>query len=189
MKNFKKALASIAAGAAVFLSPVAQAGEFEDHYELLVAVEKAGIDVVINDAEICSDPTTSGMYRFVRRKDGTEAQWLHVCQDNRDSSGDVVAFTANDYDTIRHEAWHIIQDCYVGRIGDFELEHFADSPEELIEWAKNHLSSKKILWIIESYEEQGASADVILREIEAFAMAEANIVTDQTKILTKYCMD
>ncbi len=189
MKNFKKALASIAAGAAVFLSPVAQAGEFEDHYELLVAVEATGVDVVINDEKICSDPTSSGMYGYLRRRDGTEAQWLHVCQDNGQAGGDVVAFTANDYDTIRHEVWHIIQDCYMGRIGDFKLEYLQDSPEELVEWARQHLPESKIAWIVNSYEEQGASFEVILREIEAFAMADINNAPGQTKILTKYCMD
>ena len=93
--------------------PAATAGTtFDQHYRLYRTLQQNGITVVINP-RTCSGGF-DGMYQPLKRL-------LTVCQDYGKPGGPEVDWTANDYDTLRHEAQHFIQDCVLGGNHDGQL--------------------------------------------------------------------
>ena len=83
----------------------------------------------------------------------------------------MVGWTANDLDTLRHEAHHIVQDCAASSLYDSQMD-LMFSEEELKRFiAGSGLTAEKMRWIVKSYSSNGADADVILKEFEAFAVA------------------
>ena len=154
-------LASMMIGA-----PGARASEEErEHQGLMVSLREVGVTISINDP-LCQEREANGMYH-------SQSQLLIVCQDNAKWSGDVVEWTANDYDTLRHEAHHVLQDCVGGELGDGILSDFFDEPDEFNEFISNTLGAERARLIAELYGENGASEYVILNELEAFAVADS----------------
>ena len=85
-----------------------------------------------------------------------------------------VAWTANDLDTLRHEAWHMIQDCRDGVRGDAELSPMQYTQEyvrQLVELAEVVLGADKVESIIRGYSANGLGHRDITMEIEAFTSA------------------
>jgi hypothetical protein len=141
-----------------------KAGEYEDHTGLIETLESHGVEVVLNDADLC-DPEneTSGLY-------SPRHNILIVCQDNRFTiSGKEVEWSENDYDTLRHEATHVLQDCMSG-IDNKDMEKLFDTHDHG-EFVRGVLTIKSINKIIEVYTESGASREEIAMELEAFAVA------------------
>ena len=158
---FRK-LVSTALGLSLLFVPEVKAIESQDHKVLLDSLERANVSVLLNDTNLC-DGGVSGMYSPSHRI-------LVVCQDERlPLTTREVEWTDNDYDTLRHEAHHVLQDCLDGFNNDTIVPLFTD--DNLKEFVTNALTNKQISSIIRTYKEQGTDADVIRTELEAFAVA------------------
>ena len=166
MKLFSK-LSSVLLGGSLLFGPSAVANTIEDHQVLIDSLENVGVEVVLNDLEFCGDEPIDGAYF-------PTYSTLLVCQDSVNPiSTKEVEWTANDLDTLRHEAHHVIQDCLKGDIGDRESDLLFDEREEFVEFVSNALTDDQIEKIIEGYRERGADEETIIKEVEAFAVASS----------------
>lgn len=152
-------------------------GSIEAHEVLVEEIRRNGVTIKINDEDGCSEEGLNGFY-------SGQKKLLIVCQDNGVAGGPVVAWTANDLDTLRHEAQHFIQDCRVGSNHDHALAPVYHSPSAL---AQEVLGPERVFDITTRYRENGASDLVLLLEYEAFAVAARNIPGDQASDLVKLC--
>ena len=166
MKNFKAlTLAALTAFTAI-AAPVANARPVDmdslpAHAELLRQVKKTGVKVFIND-EYCNTGNFDGVY-------ASQVGALLICQDNaKVYNGREVAWTANDLDTIRHEVHHLIQDCAAGGRGNGRLETVFSDPNRL---ANEVLGVQRKNRIMKNYAANGADANTLQIEIEAFSVA------------------
>ena len=148
------------------------------HQVLWETLESKGVWTFVNPEKVCQDPEKDpdGAY-FYAPKAGRPI--LIVCQDNRDATDtSEVAWTANDFDTIRHEAMHFLQDCLDGEI-DQELLPFYDGPggapgNITAAEVQRRLGYEWATGIALTYASAGADAATIRLEHEAFYVA-ANI--------------
>lgn len=160
--NFFHKFASTVIGATLFFSPSVRADNYQEHQVLWEALESVGVNVVLNHPTFC-EGDAAGLY-------SPKYNTLVVCQDRRiPISEREVSWTANDYDTLRHEAHHVVQDCVDG-IDNEELELFF-TRQDSIEFIKESLTQKQIDRIIRMYTENGADDDTLRLELEAFAVA------------------
>ena len=91
--------------------------------------------------------------------------------------------TASDHDTVRHEAWHLVQYCsMVSRGGGTRLPSFIQDRDEYIQFIHSNLSSDSIKRISSMYPQHQHVA-----EFEAFAAAKAFTATEISSILRKTC--
>ena len=161
--------------------PEAKAGIHEEHKELWVALQQVGIDTIVNHPDLCGNDVVDGAY--INQK-----STLIVCQDNAHRfSSKEVNWTENDYDTLRHEAHHAIQDCLDGRMSDGNSALLFNNPEDLKEFVFGILPEKQVNHIIDVYKEQGSTDDVILQELEAFAVAKGVNPATITRGILKAC--
>ena len=133
---------------------------------------------ILNPAE-CDQKDAFGWYWGY----GSE---MVICQENHIRAhgyGTEVRWTAEDLDTLRHEAQHLIQDCMDG-VRNGQLAAVYKNPVGL---AKSTLSEDQIGWIIKSYTEQGASDHIVVMELEAFSVAAMNDPAEQVSDIAKYC--
>ena len=166
--NILAKLASVIVGGTLVLSGASAraTGTFEEHIVLWNSLQSAGVTTLLNDPEWCSNGS-DGLYYSRDRV-------LVVCQDNSSPiSSKEVNWTSNDLDTLRHEAHHVLQDCLEGRLGDSETKLLFEEEGEFFNFINNRLTQEQVRNIVEAYEEQGASDDVIIKEIEAFAVASS----------------
>ena len=161
--------------------PEVKADTHEEHRELWSALQEVGIDTRVNLAGLCDDGDTDGAYFYMRST-------LVVCQDNANTFGaKEVGWTPNDYDTLRHEAHHVVQDCLAGGLADGESALLFNDFDELKEFVYGILTEEQVNSIITGYRKDGATDDVILRELEAFAVAAGVSVTNITTAVTEVC--
>ena len=170
MNLLNKAVTGLVAAVAVG-SPVV-AGTFEDHTELARAVASTGTDLLINVAA-CQTKDALGWYHAAKGE-------LVICQENATGS-EMVAWTAEDLDTLRHEAHHLVQDC-MDNVLDGDLETVYVEPAELIGTV---LTKQQVLNILDWYEE--ATKTRQLMELEAFSVAIMNDPLEQVADIKKYC--
>ena len=150
-----------------------------DHERLVDTLERAGVTVKVNPRD-CDDD----FHGYYNRKEVL----LVVCQDHARPGGRQVKWTANDLDTLRHEAQHVIQDCMVGGLGDLESDTYF-TMEDLKEFlVQSSLTKENIETIIESYIEQGASEEVVIMELEAFAVAMDIDAVSISNAVERMCM-
>ena len=170
-------LASIAIAAPALAAPPPA-----DHQQFLDTMARDGVNVLINEpSQVCyGDKNMSGMYTVIDNE-----RYLVVCQDNRKTS-DLVVWTDNDLDTIRHEGFHIIQDCMVGANNDMVFDTVFTNQDEVID----------ALGVSEAMDIMGAYAEAyesdrhgdIKFEIEAFYAARDYSATELNSMYTEYCM-
>ncbi len=176
-----KLLQTLLAGALtpLFLSMPALASP-EAHKRLVGAVESIGVTVLINNYQLCDDDS-DGMY-----SSGYGA--MVICQDNMIKPDKVVAWTENDYDTLRHEAHHIVQDCIDGQRGDNNLETVFEG-RELAEFVYNSgIGEQELEGIIGTYQgKRGLDDEQTMVEIEAFAVARSISADSITNTLLRVC--
>ena len=153
------------------------ASTFENHKVLWGTLQNAGVSTFINPAECWDKENTNvaGWYEGAIKH-------LVICQDNKDEVATEAAWTANDLDTLRHEAQHFIQDCMVGDNHDHQLGAVYNNPIRL---AHKILGTDGVGAVINGYSEQGDH--VILLELEAFAVATMNDPLEQTRDIQKFC--
>ena len=173
-----KSLAALALAATTAFAPVAaQArGTFQDHINLAEAVKANGVALYINPPACFAENAPMGWY-------SGKGRVLVVCQDNAVNETQVT-WTANDLDTLRHEAQHMIQDCMVGGNHDHALGPVYRRPLDL---AAATLTRDQISWIIDTYRGHGASDHVLVLELEAFSVAAQNDPAEQVEDIKRYC--
>ena len=146
------------------------------HDYLVEAVKSTGTSFQINPASCFSDKfkNTFGWY-FAAKSE------MVICQEGKSQAGVVTSFSAEDTDTIRHEAQHLIQDCMDGEL-DGKLQAVYTEPLAL---GKDVLGSDGIEGVRDAYSE--ASDHIQLMEIEAFSVAQMNDPMDQAADIKNYC--
>ena len=179
MFKFAAALfASLAIAAPSMAAPVT--GTMEDHQQLWAALNESGVTTYINH-EQCEVMEAAGFYV-------SSYNVLVVCQDNRVNSDEEVQWTANDLDTLRHEAHHVVQDCKVGTQGDDRLGSVFNNDEDWKEFILNSgYTREQLNAIAESYASRGADENTLIIELEAFAVANSVNASTIADAVRHYC--
>ena len=152
----------------------------DEHQQLWDTLNDIGVKTLVNDDRFCTTDVM-GMYYPYKRT-------LIVCQDNRQSNnGEMIAWTDNDLDTLRHEAHHVVQDCLNQDLGDGQLSVLFDGPGQLRQFYGRILSQRQIDWIVDTYSKGGTDHKVIKLELEAFAVAQAVGPLSIADALTSSC--
>ena len=172
-------LASIAiAGPALAAPPPA------DHQQFLNTMASDGINVLINEPpQVCyNDKDMSGMYTVINNE-----RYLVVCQDNR-KNNKMVAWTENDLDTIRHEGFHIIQDCMAGANNDMVFDTVFTNLDDVIDALGVSKAMEVTKIYLEAYSGRSDISNAINYEIEAVYAARDYSAAELNSMYTEYCM-
>ena len=168
-------------------TPARPGNSLDAHAELVDTLTDAGVRVYFNPS-VCKPEdglNPSGFYI-------SQSRQLVVCQDAGKYDGELVPFTANDLDTIRHEAQHVVQDCIDG-IGDNSLVNMFPVSEDkdrlsLRQFVSGSgLSPQTLMHIFTTYTAAGADSHVLGLEFEAFAVAHAIPAADIAQAVEKAC--
>ena len=168
-----------AALAALSIATPSVAGVFEDHKVLWNTLQRVGVQTYINNPDMCDGDNDGSYYPSMG--------YLVICQDKATSRQETT-WTANDLDTLRHEAFHVLQDCQDGFEDNNTLAPYTSSPSHLADMlAGSSYTLPQIKAIAGSYEEQGASKHVVLLELEAFAAADSLSATHIASLIKQQC--
>jgi hypothetical protein len=162
MKIFQK-IASSVVGLSLLTIPGVSAKMDSSHDELRKSLNDVGVKVILNETDLC-DGSKSGMY-------SPDYNAIIICQDDRiETSDQEVEWTENDYDTLRHESQHVVQDCMEG-IDNNKMSLFFSNEIEYLEFVVMGLTKSEFFQIVESY--RSFDNDIILNELEAFVVAKS----------------
>ena len=89
---------------------------------------------------------------------------------------------AEAHDTVRHEAWHVVQHCATSRRGQYPLYPVALDESARRAWLTKSLTSRAIAGIKEAY-----PAEVHAVELEAFAAARVYSAADIGGYIRAWC--
>jgi len=177
----KKLTATVLLSLSAIMPNAALANEIEDHQYLWDTVDRIGVSRYVNHPRYCSKLNEfSGMYDAADNV-------LVICQDNGRINGEMVTWTDNDLDTLRHEAHHIVQDCASSSLLDSQMDNMFDQDELVKFIAQSRLTKERLEEIARQYRANGADDEVIIIEFEAFAVADsvgARIIADK---LIEFC--
>ena len=178
----KKFLTSILASASLLVPNAALAeNTFEDHVKLFNTLKHNGITVLLNHKLHCTHEEVDGFYH-------KNAALLVICQDNSYAGGPQVEWTANDLDTLRHEAHHVVQDCALGTIGDDRFQRLFNNQEDFIEFlAKSSFTAEQLTELVKILAEDGLSEEDILMEVEAYVVAQDIDATSISNKINEFC--
>ena len=161
-----KVLSSLVAAMMVVVAPTgAIASTLEEHKQLVRDIQSVNVKVFANES-FCDRPEND---RFLGAyHPGWRA--IVICQENaKEWNGKLVPFTPEDYDTLRHEAHHLLQDCLDGSVdGRLDLLFTGSSRQRFL--AAYPLSEQNRIRRV--YGLAGADEELIQLEIEAFAVAQ-----------------
>ena len=159
------ALAAIAAAACIMPA----AAEIQPGTASLIdTIDENGILVTINHPE-CETGIYNGQYR-----------WLGFQREMRLCPGETV--DARDHETVRHETVHAIQHCVNVARGTNTDTPVMNDVDQLMRWARQHLSMQEIRWIQDAYDRSQW-----LTEIEAFAGARAYTSSELEELFLGVC--
>jgi len=174
----KKLLPLGVALATAFSMAPAQASTMSAHGRLIDEIHRVGVSIYVNPPD-CKGASFSGYYR-------SAASRIVICQDNGIAgSFEQVRWTADDLDTLRHEAHHVAQDCMGLIRGNNELGTIYTKP---FLFAQQFFGTITIQNIVSTYKGLGVSPQVQVLEVEAFAVAEMNNPDQQVRDLRKFCL-
>ena len=171
------ALGFASASYATPTSTVPQEGSLDAHAVLVQAIERQGVDFIVNHDFCQQNPGVMGFY-------SSRARVLVVCNDNYTAENKTPDWTANDLDTLRHEAQHMIQDCMIGSLQDDRLGPVYKDPIGL---AYGILGGERMQGINTLYRGNGADTHTVVLEWEAFSVAEMNVPLEQSQDIARYC--
>jgi hypothetical protein len=178
---FKTLLASLAVLATTMPS-LAQSNH-SHHQSLVEAVKKTGVTVYINPEQVCN-PKTTGKGKFFGFYAGAD-QLMVICQEealNRGVFNTQYDWTEEDYDTLRHESHHLVQDCRDKSL-NAKLHTVYTKP---LAFAGGVLSKRRFSWVVETYGDRGN--EMVVLELEAFSVAQLNDPLEQIDDIKRYCM-
>jgi hypothetical protein len=177
------ALAIATAALAVQATPVRATANYdemwEDHMVLVRTIQEHGVQVHVN-YRTCG---TEGMEHALGYYQGLK-RLLVVCQEAGSNTGAHSTWSREDFDTLRHEAQHFIQDCRRGERHDHELWPMYRNP---MAFARGILGPESVARILRAYGDRGASSEILILEVEAFAVAAQNDPIGQARDVIKYC--
>ena len=162
--NIKAALLAIVSSLSLGVAMPAKAtGTFDEHKHLYQTLQSLGITIKINDRRECVKGIDGSYYS----RNGI----LHICQDNARPGGPEIDWTANDLDTLRHEAQHAVQDCALGRLGDSQLAPLYGDRGEVMAFVRATIGEQMAHSLMNGPAYRDAPQHVKLTEMEAFAVA------------------
>ena len=177
MNNFKKAaIAALTAITTIVPTAVEAKNVDQAHMDLVRAIRTTGVELKVN-TEACyaeQDKTLYGWYWAAKNE-------LVICQENATHYNTETNWTAEDFDTLRHEAQHLIQDCRDGDLNG-ELDAVYTEP---IKFALGVLGERKAKSVVNTYSD--APEHIQVMELEAFAAAALNDPRDQANDIKTYC--
>jgi len=163
MMRLLQKITSSAIGLSLLTIPGVSAKMNSSHDELKRALNDVGVEVFLNETKLCNG-SKSGMY-------SPDYDAIVICQDDRiETSDQEVEWTENDYDTLRHESQHVVQDCMEG-IDNNKMSLFFSDEIEYLEFVIMGLTKSEFFQIVEAYRPLGD--DVLLNELEAFVVAKS----------------
>ena len=135
--------------------------------ELLQTVQRYGATVEYNPSH-CRTATYSGRYVV-------NGRILSLCYSGRP--------TADDHDTVRHEAWHFLQHCSAVRRGyGHTIVPVARHSSVRTQWVHRALSRNHIHRITSTY-----PAHTHAIELEAFAAADYYTAAEIARLIRQWC--
>ena len=143
-------------------TPSLAADESESHVRLGETLSQF-VDYRINPQECWEQDNVYGYY-------WSEGRQLVVCQTSMSKPDVLMPWSSADYDTLRHEAHHLIQDCIEGEQGD-NMARPLKSGEELNSFVAGVLDDETVIRIKVVYSDR--SREDVVMEIEAFAVASS----------------
>jgi hypothetical protein len=163
---FKSLMTSMAV-LALSVAPVSAMTQEErnQHTDLVDALSEVNITISVNEKEHCFS-LTDRFYGFYN----PSKRLIAICQEKaQEWNGEVIRFSEEDLDTLRHEAHHLVQDCRDGKIDGRMVPFFTGESREsfLSNYPKREQERVRA-----TYGESGGSPELITLEIEAFAVAE-----------------
>ena len=185
MKNlFTRAATTALTGLAIFgFASAAFAGakvsDESAHVRLAQAVIDAGVRVYVNHEYCHRDHGEGTLYGFY----SGEARAMLICPENADKGDRGTEWTEEDYDTLRHEAVHLVQDCMDGKL-DHQLQAFTKDP---VQTGLELLGPADMIKIQEIYLARGQSQHVVRMEWEAFGIAALNKPEMQVNMIKTFC--
>jgi hypothetical protein len=178
-KFFSSALVSALATVSLTASSAHAQNSFEDHERLYQTLQEVGVTVAVNSKLHCTGENDGVYYPGIGL--------LVICQDNMVSHGKQENWTANDLDTLRHEAHHVVQDCAAESLGDGLLSTLFPE-DKLIEFLKNSsVSFEGLQELYAMLDKQGLSDLVIQQEMEAYVVAEDVPASSIEEKLRQFC--
>ena len=150
-----------------------------DHAALAQAVSDAGVTFIENHDYCHSRQDGGKLFGFYS---GTHRVMV-VCPENADKGERNVEWTEEDYDTLRHETVHLLQDCADGEI-DGDLISITGDPTKT---GIDLLGFEDMASIYETYTARGASLHIVRMEWEAFGLASLNQPKAQTEAVRAVC--
>ena len=162
IKRLMAAAAALAIATPAMASPVR--GDAE--WNLIRTIEQTGTTVYLECPE---DAGFAGVYM-------SQDRIMGICVDGRSPRH----WTADERDTLRHEAVHLAQDCW-GRLADGRLETTQTITALMRLVQSTGIPAERIE---EVYRRNGADDMTIVLELEAFSLAAA-LTTDQVDDLVR----
>ena len=178
----KKFIATVTAIAATLTATPSYASDnsHDAHVKLVKNLTKVGVAVIVNNPIHCPPNSVGGGTYYPGNA------LLIVCQDDGKGDNQMTYWSANDYDTLRHEAHHAIQDCVVGNLGDNKLGMLFNG-KEFLDFTKG--LEKTVNSLYQLQREDGLSGKQAMEEVEAYIVAEyidANTIAN--KVL-EFCLN
>ena len=155
--------------------------ERQQHVGLVQSLENVNVSVLVNEPKYCK---TEGADKYYGAFIPSE-RLVIICQTNKEvMDGDVVPFSLEDLDTLRHEAHHVVQDCLDGKLDGYMITLFDKDQlnDFLALFSQEHVEKVKRI-----YGEWGASPEDIMLELEAFAVAAEVPASTISSAVTKFC--
>jgi len=111
----------------------------------------------------------AGVFKYIPRLE------LHICYEGNN-------LTANEFDTVRHEAWHYLQYCVTPK-KPIPLYTFHSDKESYVQFIRNGLSDSTVKRISGSY-----SDNVLAPELEAWSAARQLTASQINTLIRKHCV-
>ena len=180
--NIKAAFLALVSSLTVGAVPAAatpNTGSFDDHIRLYQTIQSHGVTVYFNHPQHCNGGI-NGSYISVRRV-------LNVCQDRARPGQQETDWTANDLDTLRHEAHHMIQDCAGAGNGNGHLVHLFSNRQELHSFIGSVYTQAEQNSLMGGRSYSGHNRERQLIELEAFATAAVISANDIADKMNQVC--
>lgn len=173
--SIKKLVAATALAVGCLGQAQATPAYFDEHKQLITAVQSTGITVQLNTHEC--ETGIGGLYQPSRKR-------IVICQDHGTPEGPEVGWTRADLNTLRHESHHVTQGCMIGHKHD---AYFGLVYKEALRLVKRELGYSSAMDIIHRYKAAGFSDEVVRMELEAFAVAATVDPLKQVQDIKRFC--
>ena len=178
----KRLFVSLLAAASILTPGVAKAENTpEDHLALWKSLQDVGVTTIYNHRAHCNDGADGKYYTY--------AAMLIVCQDNMTTHLEEHGWTDNDFDTLRHEAHHVVQDCAYGTLADGQTGPIFDE-RDLVKFLKaSSFTEDQLSQLYEMMKEDGLDELTIQEELEAYTVAKDISAADIRSKLIEFCSE